>query len=257
MNDAPAPIEPADIDRLADLLRACGPAVVLTGAGISTESGIPDFRSPGGLYESIDPMEYLSVPAFQRRPGRFWKMFAQVFAPVAACLPNGGHLALARMEAAGVVRAVVTQNIDGLHHRAGSNRVIELHGHLGTARCTSCTARVGLSEALGQLDAPGIEVPVCERCGAWMRPDVVLFGDMLETFQDAVAECARAELMLVVGSSLEVSPANSLVGRTCRLAIVNRDATALDGYADLLARGSAGRILAALAERLGCWETSP
>jgi NAD-dependent deacetylase len=234
---------------LIHLFREARPAAVLTGAGISTESGIPDFRSPGtGLYSRMDPMEYLSVEAMMRRPERFWRMFAEINGPIAAAQPNAGHLALARLEEAGLVSALVTQNIDGLHHKAGSRRIIELHGHLRTARCEECGRRCALSEAIAQLRESSR--PYCAGCGGPLRPDVVLFGDMLETFPEAARAVREAKMLLVAGSSLGVHPANTLVYQTERLAIVNRDPTPFDSMARAVLRAECGEALRALADAL-------
>ena len=238
------------IKSLAGLFREHRGAMVLTGAGISTESGIPDFRSPGtGLYNSIDPMEYLSVDALRARPEVFWKYFTEVFEPSAFAEPNAGHIALAKMEAAGYVSAVATQNIDGLHQKAGSHSVFEVHGHLRTARCSGCRETLPLSAAFEQVRSGCL--PVCERCGDSLRPDVVLFGDMMpEAFARASEAAARCGLLLVVGSSLTVSPANTLAFRSGTLAIINRDPTPFDDRAALVIHSPAGETLAALAAEL-------
>lgn len=234
-------------ERLGELMRAHKGATVLSGAGISTESGIPDFRSPGGLYESIDPMDTLSVHALERHPRRFWDYFAGLFDMAGEVGPNAGHVALARLEAAGYVATVVTQNIDGLHQEAGSRNVLEVHGHLRTAHCTACQRSCPLAEALRQVRSGSL--PACARCGEPLRPDVVLFGDMLPVaFAEAVGAARRSELLLVVGSSLTVAPANTLVKLTSHLAIVNREPTPADGWADVVIHGGAGDTLSALAE---------
>jgi NAD-dependent deacetylase len=238
------------IDRLAELMERHRPAVVLTGAGISTESGIPDFRSPGtGLWNYIDPMEDLSAETLRARPAHFWRCFRALRGSGLKAEPNRGHLALARLEKSGHVRLVITQNIDGLHHKAGSRRVLEIHGHLRTARCQSCGQRQPLIEALEQLSSR--EIPECG-CGGHLRPDVVLFGDpMPPAFEEAWRKAAGSRLLLVVGSSLTVWPAASLAELTPHLAVINRDPTPADVHADVVIRGSAGEILSALAERLG------
>ncbi len=237
------------IGRLAELLREARNAVALTGAGISTESGIPDFRSPQtGLYATIDPMEYLSVDALNSRPEQFWKYFVEVFA-LPKAEPNAGHLALVRLEEQGYLSAIITQNIDGLHHKAGSQRVFEVHGHLRTVHCTGCGRTWPMEDASGQVQAG--ELPTCGECGAGVRPDVVLFGDQMPpAFQDAFEAAQSADLVLVVGSSLSVSPANMLAFQRNRLAIVNRDPTVADGAADVVIHGSAGETLTALVEEL-------
>lgn len=234
------------VDRLAALLLACPGAVVLTGAGISTESGIPDFRSPGtGIYANDDPAEVLSVEALARRPERFWGFFASSFEGSYGAQPNAGHVALARLAQAGHVGTIVTQNIDDLHERAGSPEVLHVHGHLRTARCRRGHVH-GLEQALGQLQAR--PVPVCPDCAGPIKPDVVLFGDQMSPdFERAIARLHDSDLVLVVGSSLAVYPANQLAFLARRLAIINRDPTPADGRASVVVRGSAGEALSALA----------
>lgn len=247
MND----LRPDDIKALATLLSQHRGAVVLTGAGASTESGIPDFRSPGtGLWTQIDPMEYLSTDALFGRPEVFWQYFAVVFGPVLDAAPNAGHIALAKLEASGYINAVITQNIDGLHQKAGSSKVFEIHGHLRTAHCLRCGHTSSLKEAFAQLKAR--PVPRCPECRGMLRPDTVLFGDpMPPAFYEAEQLAARTELMLVIGSSLTVWPAASLAYRTRKLAIINREPTPADSRADVVIHGKAGKTLEALVQHLG------
>jgi NAD-dependent protein deacetylase/lipoamidase len=236
------------VERLAELFRERGPAVVLTGAGISTESGIPDFRSPTGLWAQFDPMDYGSIESFRRDPARVWEFYAPRFSMLAAAAPNPGHLALAELERLGHVRAVVTQNIDLLHERAGSRDVVEVHGSIRTATCPECTRAYPLAEVLTLLDG-GSAAPLCDDCGSIVKPDVVFFGELLpQAAMERAAELAgSASLMLVVGSALEVYPVAGLPLDTLRaggaLAIVNRGTTAMDAKATLKLDGSAGEIL--------------
>jgi len=230
------------VDELATLLRDRQPCVVLTGAGISTESGIPDFRSPNGIWAQYDPMEYATIDAFRRDPEKVWEFYALRLDALATAEPNAGHYALAELERRGLVRAIVTQNIDGLHQRAGSQDVIEVHGSIRTAECLACGARASLEAA----------APRCPRCGAIMKPGVVMFGELLpEGALERATELARAaRLLLVVGSSLEVYPVAALPDETLStggaLAIVNRGPTAYDSRADLKVDGAAGEALATL-----------
>jgi NAD-dependent deacetylase len=244
----------ADVRDLAALVRNDGPCVVLTGAGISTESGIPDFRSPTGIWATYDPMEYATIDAFRRDPVKVWEFYALRFDLLAEARPNAGHVALARLEEAGLVSAVVTQNVDGLHEEAGSRHVVEVHGSIRTASCLRCGERVGLREVVTALgDSP---VPPCPRCGEVLKPDVVMFGELLPVEAiDRAFELARgAGVLLVVGSSLEVHPVASLPFETAeaggRVAIVNRGATPADGLAVVRIDGGAGETLAALCEEL-------
>jgi NAD-dependent deacetylase len=231
------------IRELAALVRGRQPCVVLTGAGVSTESGIPDFRSPTGIWAEYDPMEYATVSAFRRDPLKVWEFYALRFSLLTSAEPNPGHLALAELERRGLIEAVVTQNIDGLHQRAGSKEVIEVHGSIRSASCLECGERVALDPAS----------PRCASCGAVLKPDVVMFGELLPAAAiDRANELVRsAGLLLVVGSSLEVYPVAALpeeaVAAGGALAIVNRGPTPLDHLASIRIDGGAGETLAALA----------
>jgi len=234
-------------ERLAELIRTHQPCVVLTGAGISTESGIPDFRSPGGLWAEFDPQDYASLASFRSDPVRIWDFYGRRFAFLVDAEPNDAHRALARLEQLGLVEAVVTQNIDLLHERAGSREVIEIHGSIRHAVCLSCGREETLAAVLAQL-ASG-PAPRCPSCDAVLKPGVVFFGELLPAAElEQATELARhARLLLVVGSSLEVHPVAGLPDETLRhggaLAIVNRGPTPLDHRADLRLDGSAGAIL--------------
>jgi NAD-dependent deacetylase len=230
---------------LAELIRANQPCVALTGAGVSTESGIPDFRSAGGVWERFDAYEVASIDAFRRDPERVWEFYGLRLDVLADARPNPAHLALARLEAGGLVEAVVTQNVDRLHHAAGSRDVVEVHGSIGAAVCLDCGRR--------EEDVrPLLPLPRCEGCGAVLKPAVVMFGELLPAaaIERATALAQRARLLLVVGTSLEVWPVAGLPNETLRavgkLAIVNRDPTPYDGAAQLVLRGSAGDTLAAV-----------
>ncbi len=244
--------------RLAELILARQPCVVLTGAGVSTESGIPDFRSPGGLWSEFDPLDYGSIESFRRDPERIWEFYGRRFAFLASAEPNDAHRALAELEARGLVEAVVTQNIDLLHERAGSRSVVEVHGSIRRAVCLACGAEAPLADVIAQLEtAPA---PRCERCSAVLKPDVVFFGELLPpgALERATELARRARLILVVGSSLEVHPVAGLPLETLAvgesLAIVNRGPTALDHHADLRLDGSAGSLLRETVEALGSSE---
>jgi NAD-dependent protein deacetylase/lipoamidase len=242
----------ATVSDLAELVRERQPCVVLTGAGISTESGIPDFRSPSGIWAKYDPMEYASISAFRRDPAKVWEFYALRFEMLTTANPNAGHLALAELERRGLVEAVVTQNIDGLHERAGSEAVVEVHGSIRSASCLECGERVPLEDVVAALEvAPA---PPCPRCGAVLKPGVVMFGELLPAGAiDRAAELARrAGLLLVVGSSLEVHPVAGLPFETVSsggaLAIVNRGPTPFDHLASIRIDAGAGETLSALAD---------
>jgi NAD-dependent deacetylase len=242
------------VERLVELFRERGPAVVLTGAGISTESGIPDFRSPGGIWETVDPLEYGSLDAFRRDPAKVWDFYAPRFSMLGSAEPNAGHVALAELERLGHVTAVVTQNIDLLHERAGSREVVEVHGSIRSATCPDC-GRVHPLAAVLELTGNG-SAPPCEDCGAILKPDVVFFGELLpEAAIERATELATStSLLLVVGSALEVYPVAGLPMDTLRgggaVAIVNRGPTAFDSLATLRLDGNAGEILPRVAEAL-------
>jgi len=239
------------VERLAALMRAHRPCVVLSGAGISTESGIPDFRSATGIWAQYDPMEYATIDAFLADPAKVWDFYGKRLAVLGDAEPNAGHRALADLEARGWVQAVITQNIDGLHERAGTRELVEVHGSIGTSSCLDCGAVVAFDEVVQLLP-----VPHCPNCDRVLKPDVVMFGELLPAEQIARAEqlAGGAGLMLVVGSSLEVYPVAGLPLQTLAnggtLAIVNRGSTPLDGRASVVLEGSAGKTLAALGECL-------
>lgn len=197
------------LDELAEeLRRSHGGAVALTGAGVSVASGIPDFRSPGGLWARYDPMDYAHIGALERDPERVWAFLWELDALVAGAEPNAAHAALARLEAGGWLRSVVTQNPDGLHQRAGSRTVREIHGTGATLSCMACRRRVAREEVDAAPPAP----PRCAACGGVLRPDVTFFGEMLPEgeIRAAQADCAACDVLLVVGTSAEVEPAASL-----------------------------------------------
>ena len=242
------------VRKLARLVSERQPCVVLTGAGVSTESGIPDFRSPTGLWAQFDPLEYGSIQAFRADPAKVWRFYAPRFSVLTDAEPNAAHRALAALEAAGYVRTVITQNIDRLHERAGSTDVLEVHGSIRTSSCPRCGERYPLERVLELLaDAPA---PACPACGGILKPDVVFFGELLpaDLVERAFALAAAARLLLVVGSTLEVYPVAALphetIGGGGAVAIVNRGPTAFDEDADLKIDGAAGATLAALAREL-------
>jgi NAD-dependent deacetylase len=216
-----------------------GGVVALTGAGISVDSGIPDFRSRGGLWERFEPSEYATSEAFDRDPDKVWRMLREMGRLVAEARPNPGHVALARLERMGLVRAVITQNVDDLHQSAGSRRVVEFHGNARALRCLNCDARSRQDQP-----PPGDRAPCCPACGGVLRPQVVLFGEPIpSTVLAAASELARGcRTMLVVGTSATVAPASLLPFMAkesgARLVEVNLEPTSLSWAAD---RSLAGR----------------
>jgi NAD-dependent deacetylase len=242
------------IERLAELVRSSKRTVALTGAGISVPSGIPDFRSPGtGLWEKVDPMEVAHINVFLDDPRRFWSYYRPRFGMLADKEPNGAHRALAELEARGMLAAVVTQNIDTLHRKAGSQKVVEVHGTIETGSCWECKATFPLQEVAGMFDDGG--VARC-RCGGAVKPDVVLFGEMLpeHAMEEAYSLCAGADLLLCVGTSLEVYPVAGLPDVTRRgggtIAIVTMGSTPYDGEAAVRLDGDVVDELEALLRAL-------
>jgi len=224
-------------DRLARLVRDAGSVVALTGAGISVPSGIPDFRTPGtGIWANVDPMEVAHVDVWRTDPARFWSFYGHRFATLGAIEPNPAHAALVELERRGLLDLVLTQNIDRLHAKAGSTDVVELHGSIAAARCPATGERVPADEVLRRLDAADDGVPR-SAAGHPLKPEVVLFGDMLPMAAVARAEtaAAHADLMLCIGSSLQVFPVADLPMRTLeaggRVAIITSSATPYDDEA--------------------------
>jgi NAD-dependent deacetylase len=244
--------------RLAELIADARSVVALTGAGISVPSGIPDFRTPGeGLWENVDPMEVAHIDAFHEDPVRFWSFYGQRFATLGDKLPNGAHRALVAMEQRGVLDAVITQNIDMLHRTAGTRELIEMHGSIATCSCLSCAGTVPVEEVRARLARAEDGVPRCEHCGRALKPDVVLFGELLSqpSLERAREMCESADVLLCVGSSLEVHPVAGLPRLTHasggRVAILTQGPTPLDGIADVRLGGDVVLELQALLDALG------
>jgi NAD-dependent deacetylase len=245
-----------EIQRAADILAQSQHAVVLTGAGHSTPSGIPDFRSPdSGLWEHADPMEVASIYGFQRNPQAFYDWIRPLAKQMMEAQPNPAHYALAELERMGMLKAVITQNIDGLHHRAGSKRVLELHGSVRTATCTQCQQRLPTREMWPAFVASA-ELPKCPHCGGLLKPDVVLFGELLpvDVLEEAQQESERCDVMLVAGSSLEVYPAADLPLRAVQAGaqaiVVNYQSTYLDARAEVVIHDDLAVILPQIAAQV-------
>lgn len=243
--------------RVAELIREAGSVVTLTGAGISVPSGIPDFRSPGtGLWTGVDPMEVAHIDVFRSDPERFWHFYGNRFQTLEDKAPNGAHRALARLEHAGLVSAVITQNIDRLHAKAGSRDIVEVHGSIDHSSCQRCRAVYPLAEVRARQGADEAGIPRCD-CGRPLKPDVVLFGEYLPVAALTRAEhlAAGADLMLCIGSSLEVYPVAQLPQTTLdgggQIAIITQGATPYDGRAAARCHGDVVRELEAIAAALG------
>ncbi|HEU4392904.1 MAG TPA: NAD-dependent protein deacylase [Solirubrobacterales bacterium] len=238
------------------MIRGSGCTVVLTGAGVSVPSGIPDFRTPEtGLWANVDPMEVAHIDVFERDPARFWSYYRPRFQSLGDKRPNPAHAALAELERRGLVEGVITQNIDRLHRAAGSRNVVEVHGSIETSSCTRCATSFELEQVDALFDAEG--VAICSGCGGAVKPDVVLFGELLPEGAMVLARglAERAELMICVGSSLAVHPVAGLplltLERGGLLAIVTKGETPYDRDAALKLDGEVvdelGAVLAALA----------
>lgn len=234
-------IEPA-----LGLIREAKCIVALSGAGISTEAGIPDFRSEGGLWENAELMALMSAQGFRRNPEGFYRASLQLMPNLHRAQPTAAHELLAELEARGKVSAVITQNIDGLHQMAGSQIVHEIHGSFRTGHCLSCRAKYEMTRFYERIESGEIALPRCERCDSPVKPDVVLFGDLLpsEVWEQAVAAVMNCDLLLVLGSSLIVYPAAELpqvaLASGAKLILVNREATEYDNLANVVVRTELG-----------------
>lgn len=241
----------AKIQRFAELLAASPKIAALTGAGISTESGIPDFRSSTGIYQTTSEAVF-SIDFFNENPGEFYRIFGPFYAQTVAAAPNAGHVALADLERLGKRVEIVTQNIDALHSAAGSSSVWEIHGTLRTSSCVACERSFEPS-VFGAVVAAG-QIPRCPECGGVLKPDVTFFGESLPERALAGAQRAMWEtrLLLVLGTSLQVYPAAGLP-RDCDadvpFVVVNRTPTPLDRFATLVFRESLGDVLPKAVER--------
>jgi NAD-dependent deacetylase len=247
------------LEKAAGMLRSARHAVAFTGAGISTPSGIPDFRSQGsGLWEKFDPMEVASLRVFQTHPERFYDWLRPLLQGIWAARPNPAHLALAQLETAGILKAVITQNIDDLHQQGGSASVYEVHGSLRGMTCPRCrSSRPSFDFRQALEPGPsGDGLPHCPDCGQVLKPDITLFGEMLpaEAWAKAEQHCQQADVMLVIGSSLEVWPAAALpemaVEHGAKLIINNLSATHLDGHAHALLQFDVAETLPELVKRV-------
>jgi NAD-dependent deacetylase len=247
-----------EIERLAQLIIESQKVIVFTGAGISTESGIPDFRSPGGIWSRYDPedftiQKFLSSPAARKT---IWKMSVEG-GLLTEAEPNLAHYAIAELYQLGKLDCVITQNIDNLHQKAGvpEDKVFELHGNVGWVVCLSCRRRFPMPEVLQKIKE-GIEVPDCPDCQGILKPDAVFFGEALpqETLQEAIRRAQNCDLFIVIGSTLVIYPAAYIptyageAGAT--LAIVNLTPTPFDHYAEVVIRGKAGEIMSRVMEKV-------
>lgn len=240
----------------AELLKQAKYTIAFTGAGISTPSGIPDFRSQSsGLWEKDDPMTVASMYGFRQNPQEFYNWIYPLARLTMNAQPNPAHVALAQLEAYNLLKAIITQNIDMLHTRAGNKTVYELHGHLREATCVHCFT-VYPAEPIVQQFLEDRKVPHCSLCGGVIKPNVILFGEQLpvQELQAAKEAARKADLMLIVGSSLEVAPASDLpllaARNGAKLIIINIDPTPVDSKAQVVIHADAAEILPAIMQRL-------
>jgi NAD-dependent deacetylase len=243
-----------EIEKAVHLLMQANYATALTGAGISTPSGIPDFRSVGsGMWERVDPFEVATIYAFRKRPQAFYDWVHPLVRVVMDAEPNAAHIALSELGSMGIVKEVITQNIDGLHQRAQSEAVIEVHGHLRQATCIRCYATVPAETIISDfLETRAL--PNCQECNGVMKPDVILVGEQLPAHALIAAQQAarKSDVMIVAGSSLEAAPAGDLPllakQRGSKLIFVNLGETHLDNNADVIIRADVVDALPLIAE---------
>ena len=244
------------IEFAADLIRQSKRAVALTGAGLSTPSGIPDFRSEGtGLWSHDEPMEVASLHTFRTAPEKFFAWFRPLAGQIYNAQPNAAHLALAALEKAGKLVSIITQNIDMLHQKAGSVSVVETHGSIRTLSCTQCYHKVNADQCVTNFVATGL-MPSCPKCGSTLKPDVILFGEQLlqSAWSDAQQRARQCDLMVVIGSSLEVLPVAGLpmqaLDRGAHLIIANNSPTYLNVRADAVILEDVAVVIPAIVERV-------
>jgi NAD-dependent deacetylase len=242
-----------DIRCAAEIMRRSKHTIVLTGAGISTPSGIPDFRSTGnGLWERYDPFEVASLNAFRYHPEKFYAWMRSLALEIQNAQPNPAHLGLARLEQAGLIETIITQNIDGLHQRAGSKNVLEVHGTFQSLTCVNCYRQYPASEFMDAYLKNG-DIPYCSDCHGILKPDVVLYGEQLPVrpWIKAREASKKCDLMLVAGSSLEVLPVAGLPMRAiengAHLIIINHTETYIDVRADVVFAADVAEIIPKLA----------
>jgi NAD-dependent deacetylase len=223
--------------------------IAFTGAGISRESGIPTFRGKDGLWSKYDPEELASPCGFAKDPELVWKWYSWRMELIAKARPNLAHIALAKLEDMGLLRLIITQNVDGLHQRAGSKRVLELHGNIWRTKCTKCSYK-------GVLYEPPTAMPTCPECGSLLRPDVVWFGEPLPqgVWQEAVFQAINSDLLLVIGTSGVVAPASFIpkfaYDKGSMIVEINPNETPISGLADLRVRAKAGEFFSFVLKRV-------
>ncbi|MFO8018680.1 MAG: NAD-dependent deacylase [Promethearchaeia archaeon] len=249
-------LERKKIKHAAQLLYDADQAIALTGAGVSTESGIPDFRGEGGIWEKYKPKVYGNIKSFLKDPSKFWEMAEEIAPTLFDAEPNPGHKALAELEKMEILDGLITQNIDGLHQKAGSVLVYELHGNINRFACFGCRASYTKSQVMRKLKKKKQYPPRCDVCTSPLKPSVVLFGESLPTFEiyQSQALSEKADVMLIAGSSLSVAPASDLPLRTVasggKLVIVNERKTPMDDKAEVVIHHKTGVILPFIVEEI-------
>jgi NAD-dependent deacetylase len=241
----------------SQLIKEAGYCIALTGAGISTPSGIPDFRSPGsGVWTKYSPMEVASLSAFRYYPSRFYEWVRPFVKDLYLAEPNPAHLSLARLESGNKLQSVITQNIDALHQKAGSRTVVEVHGTYQTLTCLGCYRQIQATDEFMENFLEQEENPHCPHCGNLLKPDMILYEEQLpaQTWKQARKEVLSCDLMLILGSSLTVTPVCDLplsaLGRGAKLIIVNRTHTHLDDLADTSIQGDLEKILPMIVDKV-------
>ncbi len=230
-----------EIESLADWIKQSDFTVVLTGAGMSTESGLPDFRSKDGWWRNFDPATIATVDALETNYSLFHEFYCMRLKTLEDCRPHRGHYILAEWEREGMINSIATQNVDGFHKAAGSGRVYELHGSLRSIRCNSCEEYAEVEDFIHKVQ--------CRSCGGRLRPGVVLFGETLpqDAWDCALRDIKKAHLVIVIGTSLQVYPANQLPGMTNgKTALINYDIQDGDSRFDMVIQGKTGQVLARL-----------
>jgi NAD-dependent deacetylase len=242
-----------DYRKVADLMRETGYVVAFTGSGISVDSGIPTFRGGQGLWEKYDPMEYAHIDAFRRNPEKVWNMLREMAEVIFAAKPSAAHAALGELETKGLLKAVITQNVDGLHQVAGNTNVIEYHGNHRRLACLGCSGKIEFTQAEARI----LPYPLCERCLGPLKPDVVFFGEpipMLEMVR-ANEEARQCKVMLIIGTSGAVYPAADLPhlahSSGAKVVEINLDPTPFtSSVADFFFQGGASEVLPRILEHL-------
>ena len=247
------------IRQVANLIRQSQKVIVFTGAGVSTESGIPDFRSPGGVWHKYNPEDfyYQKFISSEESREKYWQMSREFFEPLKNAQPNAAHRAVVELEKMGKLDCVITQNVDNLHQRAGSSpeKVIELHGTAVSVSCLSCREKYSREEIQSWL-LRGVRVPKCDGCNGILKPDTVSFGQSMppKETEESFRRARQCDLLIVIGSSLVVQPAASVPLEAkengAKLVIINRDPTYHDSYADVVIHASAGEVMSKIMDSL-------